>query len=163
MSRNGITEEMLAKKIQNGEDFEGALKKVREALNYREVNKSLIESLVKHAGGTDEEALKAKLVIKSIIDGDGKTSKKDLDELGKKMAADAAQAAWDKWDDEIAKPYFEAAYKRADALLAEHKKAEADKVAKSEKKEKAKKEAKVESPKADEKSAVDGEINPFEN
>ena len=150
MTKNGITVEKLCEKVYGAADDKEGLKKINETLQYREVSKSLAEKLVKAAGGSDEEAKKAALVMKEI-NGE---KKKELDAEGVKMANEAAAKAWEDWDDNKMKPYVESVYAKADELLAADKAKEAEKAAAAEKKAATKKEAKVEKKAADKADAA---------
>jgi hypothetical protein len=150
MTKNGITVGKLCEKVYGAADDKEGLKKINETLQYREVSKSLAEKLVKAAGGSDEEAKKAALVMKEI-NGE---KKKELDAEGVKMANEAAAKAWEDWDDNKMKPYVESVYAKADELLAADKAKEAEKAAAAEKKAATKKEAKVEKKAADKGDAA---------
>lgn len=159
MSRNGITVEKLAEKVYGAADDKEGLKKINETLQYREVSKSLAEKLVKAAGGTDDEARKAFLVMREV----NSEKKKELDAKGVADANAAAAKAWENWDDNIMKPYVEGIYAKADELLAADKAEAAKKAEAAEKKASTKKEAKVAAPKAEAAPVKGATDDPFAN
>lgn len=116
MSQKGISEiEAVKNTAQNlyGNSDEKSVGAIYAVLNYNDVGKKRVMNTVRAAGGTEEEVIKAGLVVSSK---EFKEGKERLDALRLKLI-DEKMADFNKsYDTEDYTPFYDSQYARADEL-----------------------------------------------